>query len=159
MRDKKKSREFFPKCLDRIQVFAVLNEQNLLNSQNQWPSTCTRRCLQRPFCCGWPLIFATCPCYMYVSKRNIDQFYSGFHSTKEHALTFWQMWNANDLQAHTTAKFEDPKVRKILARIFTLKTRRLGNCSIFKKSTRAFFKTPCRVRWVENEHKLHSNIE
>ena len=29
--------------------------------------------------------------YMHPPKLNITQFWSGFHCTKEHALTFWQM--------------------------------------------------------------------
>ena len=67
------------------------------------------------------------PVYQYIHAPNLnfDQIWSGFHSAKKHDLTFWQMQNANDLHAHTTAEFEDQKFRKILAtsRIFTLKTK------------------------------------
>ena len=71
MRDKKKTVDLFSKCLDRIQVFAVLNEQNLLNSANKNTKKIIRRCLQRPFSCGRPLIFPTYPCCMHLPKLNL----------------------------------------------------------------------------------------
>ena len=127
MRDKKITRDLKLKCLDSMQVFCVKFEHNVVYPLFNTPRQDFFHSPHRPYSCVWPLFFSACLCYTHGSYLNLHYFLSRFHTLQNHVLTFCQTQSGHVSQFTRQPKTKIKKFCKILSKIFTLKTWRLGN--------------------------------